>query len=494
MRRIFIITSILLVAAIAAIAWFHPAAWWTFLLIGPLVLLGVYDMFQKSHTILRNFPILGHFRDLFEMISPEIQQYFIERHTDGTPISRNHRALVYQRAKDKDPTHPFGTELDIYKPEYEALTHSIYPVDPPDEPPRVTIGGSLCGKPYSASILNISAMSFGAISKNAILAMNHGAKMGGFYHNTGEGGLSDYHLEPGGDIVWQIGTGYFGCRTDEGRFDPDAFREKATHHHVKMIELKISQGAKPGHGGVLPAEKNNEEIAGIRQIEPYTVVRSPPGHKEFSDAAGLLGFIGKLRELSGGKPVGFKLCIGKKSELTAICEAMKSTGIRPDFITVDGAEGGTGAAPLEYSDSVGMPLEPALKFLDLELRAHGLRDETRVIASGKVLTAFSLVKMIAYGADVCNSARAFMLAVGCIQALRCDTNKCPTGVTTQDPQLMKGLVVDDKKHRVVNFHRRTVEAALHLAAACGVKHIADVTPELLIHGTDWKREGGVTPG
>lgn len=490
MRRIFLIASFFVFAVIAGISYFFPLAWWTLALAGPLFLLGLYDISQSSHNILRNFPIIGHFRYLFEMISPEIQQYFIERHTDGTPISRNHRALVYKRGKDQTPTHPFGTELNLYAPGYEGLTHSIYPVDPPEEAPRVKIGGAFCKHPYEASILNISAMSFGAISKNAVLAMNEGARMGNFYHNTGEGGLSDYHLQGGGDIVWQIGTGYFGCRSKEGRFDPDSFKEKAAHEHVKMIELKISQGAKPGHGGVLPAIKNNQEIADIRQIEPHTDVISPPGHREFSDAAGLLHFVEKLRELSGGKPVGFKLCIGKKAEFTEICEQMKITGIRPDFITVDGAEGGTGAAPLEYSDSVGIPLEPALQFVDAELRAHDLRDDIKIIASGKILTAFSVVKILAYGADLCNSARAFMLAVGCIQALRCDTNKCPTGVTTQNPKLVKGLVVDEKKHRVANFHRHTVKAVLHLAAACGVNDLNDLNPALLIHGKDWNAQVG----
>ena len=494
MRNIFLITSAAVLAVIAFVAWFYPAVWWAMLFVGPIVLLGLYDMFQNKHTILRNFPVLGHLRYFFEMISPEIQQYFIERHTDGTPISRNHRALVYQRGKDKTPTHPFGTELNIYLPGYEGLTHSIYPVDVPEQEPRVKIGGPQCKHPYDASILNISAMSFGAISKNAILAMNEGAKMDNFYHNTGEGGLSDYHLKGGGDIVWQIGTGYFGCRTEEGRFDPESFREKAAHPHVKMIELKLSQGAKPGHGGVLPAEKNDEEIARIRQIEPHTVVNSPHGHREFSDAAGLLGFVGKLRELSGGKPVGFKLCLGKKAEFTEICEQMKATGIVPDFITVDGAEGGTGAAPLEYSDSVGIPLLPALQHVDSELRAHGLRNDIRIIASGKVLTAFSVVKMLAYGADLCNSARAFMLAVGCIQALRCDTNRCPTGVATQNPKLIKGLVVDEKKHRVANFHRHTIKAVMELMAACGVSSIGDLTPELLVHGRDWERQGGTRAG
>lgn len=336
-------------------------------------------------------------------------------------------------------------------------------------------------------------MSFGAISKNAVLAMSEGARLGGFYHNTGEGGLSDYHLQGGGDLVWQIGTGYFGCRQQDGHFDSEMFRQKASHQQVKMIELKISQGAKPGHGGVLPAEKNTEEIARIRLLEPHTTVISPPGHREFSDAAGLLRFIQNLRELSGGKPVGFKLCLGRLEEFTAICEQMTATGIRPDFITIDGAEGGTGAAPLEYSDSVGIPLEPALIFADQTLRDLGLRDEIRLIASGKVLTAFSLVKLLALGADFCNSARAFMLSVGCIQALRCDTNKCPTGVATQNPDLVRGLVVAEKKHRVANFHKNTVHAALEMMAAAGVAQVDQLTPDVLLHGRDWQAKGGHLP-
>lgn len=494
MRRLFLIISATLLAIIALISWFHPDAWWSLLIFGPLILLGCYNLVQTEHTILRNFPIIGYFRYFFEFISPEIQQYFIERHTDGTPISRNHRNIIYRRAKDIVPTHPFGTELDVYKPEYEALKHSIYPVPKMEKPPRIKIGGPACKFPYEASLLNISAMSFGAISKNAVLAMNEGARMGGFYHNTGEGGLSDYHLQGGGDIVWQIGTGYFGCRTKDGHFDPGMFREKAAHTSVKMIELKISQGAKPGHGGVLPAIKNTPEIARIRSLEPHTTVYSPPGHREFSDAAGLLRFVQKLRELSGGKPVGFKLCIGRKDEFVEICRQMKAMGIHPDFVTVDGAEGGTGAAPLEFSDSVGMPLEPALKFVDRTLCDEGLRELIRVIASGKVLGAFSIIKFLAYGADLCNSARAFMLAVGCIQAQRCDTNRCPTGVATQNPRLVRGLVVEEKKHRVANFHRHTVEAVLELMAACGVKRIEDLEPGIVLHGFEWKPEGGVTAG
>ena len=473
---------------------FWPGVFWLLLVVAPLTLLGFYDVLQTRHTVLRNFPVIGHFRYFFEFISPEIQQYFIERHTDGTPLSRNHREIVYKRSKDVTATHPFGTELDLYDVHYEGLKHSMYPLHEVAEPPRVRVGGPQCTQPYEAALLNISAMSFGALSGNAILAMSSGAKMGHFYHNTGEGGLSDYHLQGGGDIVWQIGTAYFGCRTKDGRFEPEAFKKQATNPQVKMIELKLSQGAKPGHGGVLPAKKNSAEIARIRMVEQGTDVISPPGHTEFSDAQGMMHFIAKLRELSGGKPVGFKLCIGRKEEFVNLCEVMKSTGIQPDFITVDGAEGGTGAAPLEYSDSVGMPLEPALSFVHKTLTDHGLKDDIRIIASGKVLTAVSIIKMLAYGADLCNSARAFMLSVGCIQAQRCDTNSCPTGVATQNPMLARGLVVEDKKTRVANFHRNTLKAVMELMAAAGVRDVKDLSPDLFLHGRDWQPEGGPQPG
>ncbi len=494
MRPLFIKVSLFLIALVAVGGWFFPGIWWCFLVVLPLVGLGTYNMCQRKHTILRNFPVLGYFRYFFEMVSPEIQQYFIERHTDGTPISRNHRSLVYKRAKDLAATHPFGTELDLYNEHYEGLKHSIYAKKPLEEPLRVSFGGSQCRQPYEASIYNISAMSYGALSKNAILAMNKGAAEGGFYHNTGEGGLSDYHLEGGGDLVWQIGTAYFGCRDESGYFEPDAYAEKVKHPQVKMIELKLSQGAKPGHGGVLPAVKNSEEIARMRMVEPHTEVISPPSHPEFDDAPGLLHFIAKLRDLSGGKPTGFKLCIGRRGEFEALCEAMKMTGILPDFITVDGAEGGTGAAPLEYTDSVGMPLEPALAFVCKTLESKGLRREIRVIASGKVVTAAQLVKMLSLGADSCNAARGFMLAVGCIQALRCDTNLCPTGVTTQKPHLVKGLVVAEKYKRVANFHRHTVKAAQELMASCGVQRVEDLKPELFMHGYEWPPEGGTRAG
>ncbi len=494
-RRIFVLSSLISLGTVLVAGWFFHGIWWALVILVPLIALGVYNLVQTRHTILRNFPLLGYFRYMFEAISPEIQQYFIERHTDGTPISRNHRAIVYQRAKDVSSTHPFGSELNLYDERYEGMKHTIYVRKAPDpESFRVEIGGGRCEQPYRASILNISAMSFGALSANAILAMNKGAAEGGFYHNTGEGGLSDHHLQGGGDVVWQIGTGYFGCRTEDGEFDPDTFREKAVHPHVKMIELKLSQGAKPGHGGVLPAAKNSEEIARIRMVEPHTDVLSPQYHREFDDAEGLLRFVTRLRELSGGKPTGFKLCIGRKEEFVSLCDAMRETGMLPDFITIDGAEGGTGAAPLEYSDSVGMPLEPALRFVASTMESKGLKREIRLIASGKVFTAAQLIKMMALGADLCNSARAFMLAVGCIQAQRCDTNRCPTGVATQDPGLTKGLVVADKFRRVANFHRNTLKAVAGMMASCGISDPAELRPELFMHGYSWPPQGGTRAG
>jgi len=480
MRRIFLIVSAGILALVVGLGAFYRGVWWSMVLFGPLMLIGIYDILQTRHTIWRNFPLIGRLRGIFEAVSPEIQQYFIERHTDGAPIPRNHRKIVYQRAKNLKSTHPFGTELDLYAPDYEGLRHTNYPAPILDTPPRVWIGGPDCRLRYHASLLNISAMSFGSVSRNAVLAMSHGAQMGSFYLNTGEGGISSHHLEGDGDLVWQIGTGYFGCRTPDGQFDPELFRKAATHPQVKMIELKVSQGAKPGHGGVLPAEKNTPEIASIRHIKPGIAVHSPPGHSTFSDAAGLLKFVRQLRELSGGKPIGFKLCLGREEEFAEICREMKTSGIKPDFITVDGAEGGTGAAPLEFSDSVGMPLLPALKFVDRSLREHGLRGDIRLIASGKVISAYSIIKLLAHGADLCNSARAFMLALGCIQAQRCDTNLCPTGVATQDPQLVRGLVVADKKERVANFHRNTLQVVLELLAACGCRSPDELNPGMLL--------------
>ncbi|GGZ32683.1 FMN-binding glutamate synthase family protein [Echinicola pacifica] len=418
------------------------------------------------------------------MISPEIQQYFIETSTDGKPFSRNHRALVYRRAKNVNDTHPFGTQIDISGENYEAIRHSIYATPAVKNFPRVIVGTKDCKKPYSASVLNVSAMSFGSLSKNAIMSLNKGAKKGHFYHNTGEGGISPYHLKEGGDLVWQIGTGYFGCRTENGDFDPEKFRITAANEQVKMIEIKISQGAKPGHGGVLPGEKNTVEISKIRGVKAHTTIISPPSHRKFSNANGLIDFIAELRELSGGKPIGFKLCLGRTEEFIDLCVAMRETGILPDFITVDGAEGGTGAAPLEFSDSVGIPLEPALIFVNRTLIKYELRKDIKIIASGKVLTAFSVLRMRALGADMCNSARAFMFSIGCIQALRCNTNDCPTGVATQNEMLVKGLVVEDKAERVYNFHHNTMHAVLELLGACGVKHTNEINISMFVKGDE----------
>ncbi len=448
-----------------------------------LFLLGVYDVVQKKHAILRNFPLVGHFRYLLESISPEIQQYFIESNTDGKPFSRNLRSLAYRRSKNVNDTHPFGTQRDLSGIDYMALRHSIYAVEPDKIDPRVVIGGESCRYPYSASIFNISAMSFGSLSANAIKALNNGAKKGGFYHNTGEGGISSHHLQ-GGDLVWQIGTGYFGCRDEHGNFDASKFSEKAALPEVKMIEIKLSQGAKPGHGGVLPGVKNTREIAEIRGVKAGTTVLSPPSHSAFKNEDELVSFIQKLRELSNGKPIGFKLCIGRTEEFIALCKSMIAHQIFPDFITIDGAEGGTGAAPLEFSDSVGLPLEPSLIFVRGTLVKFGIRDKIKIIASGKALSAFSILKFIALGADTCNSARGFMFSLGCIQALRCNTNDCPTGVATQKAALTNGLVVTDKSERVYNFHKNTIHAVKELLGASGHHHTSELTIQDLVRGDE----------
>lgn len=434
-----------------------------------LLALTLHDAFQKRHSLLANFPLVGRLRWIIEQLRPFVQQYLLETETSGKPISRMFRSIVYQRAKNSLDTVPFGTQLDTYESGYEWIGHSLSAlnVEELDDDPRVKIGGPECTQPYNASLLNISAMSFGSLSKNAVLALNKGAKLGGFYQNTGEGGLTPYHLENGGDIVWQIGTGYFGCRNKDGTFNPLTFQEKARLPAVKMIEIKLSQGAKPGHGGILPAHKNTPEIAAIRDVTVATDVISPPTHSAFSTPVGLLDFVKQLRELSGGKPVGFKLAIGRKSEFIAVCKAMKQTGIMPDFITVDGGEGGTGAAPLEYSNSIGFPLREALAFVDDCLVGFGIRDKIKIIASGKIITAFHMVKNLSLGADVCNSARGMMLALGCVQSLSCHTNTCPTGVATQDPKLFKGLDVKDKSVRVANFHHKTVKAMVDILSSTG---------------------------
>ncbi|RMG79551.1 MAG: FMN-binding glutamate synthase family protein [Bacteroidetes bacterium] len=440
----------------------------------PLFLLGLYDIIQQKHAILRNFPVIGHFRYLFEAIRPEIQQYFIESDTNGTPFSRIYRSIAYERAKHETDTIPFGTQFDVYRVGHEWINHSLTPTKIVRDI-KVKIGGKHCSKPYNASYLNISAMSFGALSKNAVLALNKGAAMGGFYHNTGEGSISEYHLKYGGDLVWQIGTGYFGCRTKDGKFAEEAFKEKALLPQVKMIELKLSQGAKPAHGGILPACKNTPEIAKIRGVEPYTTVYSPPAHTAFSTPVEMMKFIQRLRELSDGKPVGFKLCIGNPIEFIKLAKAMLKTGITPDFITVDGAEGGTGAAPMEFSNSVGMPMKDAIVFVKDVLDGYGLKEEIKIIASGKIITGFHVLRALALGADLCNSARGMMFALGCIQALRCNTDFCPSGVATQNPDLYKGLHVDIKAERIKNFHEETVKAFFELVEACGVNNPEGIT-------------------
>lgn len=471
MRKKFTIISLLAITALLVAARYDPWVNWLWIIVAPFVLLGIVDMLQTRHAIMRNYPIVGRMRYWMEDLRPKIYQYFVESDIDGRPINRVDRSTIYQRAKRELSTQPFGTQFDVYAEGYEWLAHSIQPVafDKMDKDPRITFGGPECLQPYAASIFNVSAMSFGSLSSNAIEALNAGARIGNFAHNTGEGGLSPYHLKQGGDIIWQIGTGYFGCRDDQGDFSETLFQQKCEEHaQIKMIELKISQGAKPGHGGILPAEKNTPEIAAIRHVKPFTTVYSPPYHTAFHTPLEMMHFIRRMRELSGGKPVGFKLCVGKRSEIIAICKAMLETGIYPDFITVDGGEGGTGAAPPEFSNSVGMPLLDGLAYVHDTLTGFGIRDKMKLIASGRVLTGFHILRAIALGADTCNSARAMMMALGCIQALLCHTNKCPTGVATQDRLRSSGLVISDKKHRVSNYHQDTVESAVELAAAAGL--------------------------
>lgn len=474
------IILVIFVAIIGIILW--PLAG-LIMLVASLVLLGLYDLFQTKHSILRNFPVIGHMRYLLEMIGPELHQYFVESDTDGKPINKNHRNYIYERAKEQNQTRPFGTQLDVYDDNYKWMQHSIYPAKKMDTPPRVVIGGKDCQQPYSASLFNISAMSFGALSKNAIQALNLGAKAGEFFHDTGEGGISEYHLQ-GGDLVWDIGTGYFGCRTENGCFDAEKFKQKANWEQVKMIEIKLSQGAKPGHGGVLPAAKNNQEIAAIRGVQPHTDVLSPPGHSAFSDAEGLLQFVEQLRVLSNGKPVGFKLAIGSKQEFIEICEKMLATGIKPDFITVDGAEGGTGAAPIDFSNYVGMPWEDALIFAVDTLNTYKLKKDIKVITATKIFTAFDLFKALCIGADVCNSARGMMLALGCVQSLKCNTNECPTGVTTNNPTLVRGLVVAEKWKRVRNYHQHMLDDFLALLAASGCHSLDEMNRNLIYRKVD----------
>jgi len=441
-----------------------------------LAVIGTFDLIQKRHAILRNYPLTAHIRFILEEIRPEIRQYFLESEKDGTPFSRDKRAIVYQRAKQALDKRPFGTQNDVYSSGYEWLQHSMAPKRPSKDHFRIAIGGPDCKTPYLASIFNISAMSFGALSPNAIRALNIGAKKGGFAHDTGEGGLSSYHREHGGDIIWEIGSGYFGCRNPDGTFCAEKFAANAGSGQVKMVELKLSQGAKPGHGGVLPAAKVTPEIAAARGVTQGVDCISPARHSVFSTPIEMMQFIATMRRLSGGKPAGFKLCVGHRWEFLAICKAMLETGIYPDFIVIDGNEGGTGAAPLEFADHVGTPLREGLNFVHNALIGINVRERIKLGASGKIISAFDIARVIALGADWCNSARGFMFALGCIQSQSCHTDRCPTGVSTQDRARQRALVVADKSERVFNFHRATVESLAELVAAAGLDHPRELRP------------------
>src|SRR5436305_3339243 len=446
------------------------------IIFGALTLLGVRDLVQKSHAVLRNYPISAHLRFLLEEIRPEMRQYFFESEKDGMPFSRDTRAVIYQRAKMVLDKRPFGTQEDVYLDGYEWIHHSVAPKPRASEKFRLTIGGPDCTKPYSASVFNISAMSFGALSPNAVRALNAGAKKGGFAHDTGEGGVSPYHRENGGDIIWEIGSGYFGCRHRDGSFNPEEFACVAADDQIKMVELKVSQGAKPGHGGVLPAAKVSEEISKIRGVAMGEDCISPACHRAFSTPIGMMQFIGEMRRLSGGKPAGFKLCIGHAWEFLAVCKAVLETGMYPDFIVVGGNEGGTGAAPLEFMDHLGMPMREGVNFVHNALVGLDARDRIKIGASGKIATAFDIARAMALGADWCNSARGFMFALGCIQSLSCHTDRCPTGVTTQDPSRNRALVVPHKTERVYNYHHATLHALAELIAAAGLDHPQQIRP------------------
>ncbi len=430
---------------------------------------GVRDLLQKEHSVLRNYPVIGHMRFMLEYIRPEIRQYFIESENDAAPFSRAQRSIVYARAKGVSDKKPFGTQIDVHASGYEWITHSITPTHIEGHDFRVTVGGDQCAHPYSMSLFNISAMSFGALSANAIMALNQGAKLGGFAHDTGEGSISDYHRVHGGDIIWEVASGYFGCRDESGHFSPEKFTENALSDQIKMIEIKLSQGAKPGHGGVLLGPKVTPEIAKARGVPAWTDCISPNSHSKFSNPMELMGFIKELRELSKGKPVGFKLCIGHPWEWFGIAKAMVSSGIHPDFIVVDGSEGGTGAAPLEFSDHMGTPMQEGLRLVHNTLVGLNLRHKIKLGASGKIVSAFDIARTLAMGADWCNSARGFMFAVGCIQAQTCHTGNCPTGVATQDPKRQVALVVETKAERVKNFHHNTLASLKELTEATGLK-------------------------
>ena len=456
-------------------------SWLLALPLAVLVALGIIDLQQTHSAVRRNYPLIGRVRFLAEDLRPFVRQYFVEDDNQEVPFSYAQRTLVYQRSKGVLDKLPFGTERDLYAAKHEWINHSLAPTTPDLENFRVSVGGERCSKPYSASVMNISAMSFGSLSANAVLALSRGAARGGFYHDTGEGGLSDYHLEGGGDLVWEIGSGYFGCRNDAGGFDPERFAARAHHPRVKMIEVKLSQGAKPGHGGILPGLKVSAEIAHARGVPQGQDCVSPAAHSAFSTPLELLQFLDQLRKLSGGKPVGFKLAIGHPWEWFGIAKAMLQSQLLPDFIVVDGAEGGTGAAPMEFADNVGLPLREALLLVHNTLVGCGLREQIRIGAAGKVISAFDLARTLALGADWCNLARGFMFSLGCIQSQHCHTGRCPTGVATQDPDRQKALDVADKAARVQQFHQNTLHALAELLGAAGLENPAQLGPEHIMH-------------
>ncbi len=483
-RRRYATFTLAIVATFAclALAQIWGAFWVAFAIAATLSLLGVHDLMQTRHSVLRSYPIAAHFRFLLEHIRPEIRQYFLEDDSTGTPFARKKRAVVYQRAKGQLDKVPFGTQLDVYDTSFEWLSHSISACEPSSEPFRIMIGGPDCTRPYSASIFNVSAMSFGALSANAVRALNKGARLGGFAQDTGEGGVSTYHREHAGDLIWEIGSGYFGCRNDDGSFSAERFAATARLDQIKMIEIKLSQGAKPGHGGVLPAAKVSPEIAATRGIPMGVDCISPSRHRAFSTPVELLEFVAILRQLSGGKPTGFKLCIGHPWEFLAICKAMLQSGIKPDYIVIDGTEGGTGAAPLEFVDHIGMPLRDGLTFAHNALVGLNLRQHIRIGAAGKITSAFDIARVMALGADWCNAARGFMFAIGCIQSQSCHTDRCPTGVATQDVHRQRSLIVADKAERVFRFHQSTLQALAEVIAAAGLRSPGQLTLDHL-----WRR-------
>jgi glutamate synthase domain-containing protein 2 len=449
-----------------------------------LVAVGVRDLVQRRHSLLRNYPLIGHARFALEALRPELQQYFIERNTDGRPYDRDTRSSIYERAKGIKDEQAFGTERDVTRPGYEWLLHSTRPVDPPERAPTVRVGGPDCSQPYEMALLNVSAMSFGALSGAALRALNQGAAAGGFAHDTGEGGLTRYHLEGGGDIIWELGSGYFGARTKAGGFDAGEFRDKASHEHVRCVSLKLSQGAKPGIGGQLPGPKVTHEIAQARDVPQGHSCVSPAAHKVFSTPRELVRFIAHMRELAGGKPTGFKLCVGSRREFLAICKAMLEEQTAPDFIVVDGAEGGTGAAPMEYADHVGAPLTEGLMTVHNALVGTGLRSRVRIGASGKVATGSDIVKRLAQGADYTNAARAMMMAVGCIQSQECHLNTCPVGVATQDPRRARALDVGDKTERVRRYQAAAVKEAVRMMSSMGLDDPSRLAPHHLMRRVD----------